>query len=114
MYHMLPLRIEANRVRALEFPRSFAHRADERALGVEFEQRVIAAIEKKYVALGIDGDADHFAQYVGGRVMKKVFDKMQRQLRRRGVVTLHAYAALRASRRGTHNAEEPRQTELAK
>src|ERR1700686_4509033 len=54
------------------------------------------------MALGIDGDADHFAQYIGGRIMKKVFDKMQRELRRRGVVTLHASAALRASRRDIH------------
>ena len=66
------------------FPLSFelgfftaSHRADERAFGVELEQRVIASIEEEYVTLGIDGDADHFAHYVCGWVVEKVFDEMQ-------------------------------------
>src|SRR6267378_5096579 len=42
----------------------------------------------------IDGDADYFAHHVGGWIMEKVLDEAQRQLRRHGAISLHAFTAL--------------------
>ena len=91
------LRIETDGVGAFEFRRTFSHRADELAIGVEFHQRMVTAIEKEDVTLRTDGDSDDLAHDVCGGVMEKPVHEFHRQLR--GVHGVTAPAALCGGRR---------------
>ncbi len=55
-----------------------SERADELAVGREFEQRVIAAVQNEDVAFGIEGDAHGLGQPDRVGYLQEVFDKPMR------------------------------------
>src|SRR5579864_3727012 len=68
---------------AYKHPGAFTPGAHEAALGVEFQHRVVAAIQRDDIALGTDRDAAHTSHDRVGGIMEKVFHQMEWQLRYR-------------------------------
>jgi len=65
-------------------PRSpFADRSDERSVRIEFEQRVIAAVQQEDVALRVERHADGLRRPDIVRQLEEVFVEMKCELRRR-------------------------------
>src|SRR5260370_11953341 len=105
--HDASLRVERHAGCGVEDRRAFANRADERSIAREFEERMIAPVQKKDVSLRVEGHAHGFRRPDVAGPLEEVLLDVEAELRRRRR-SARSLAGAAACLSGERDAKSPR------